>query len=356
MRVRARPALFDAYIAQARAKAQAADASFSGTLLPNDRDVEGFLLGCMRRAEAAAVAAAASAAGAAGASGAASAPSAAAAGRERSAAVEAGGELTVGTMALLQGLRAAGFAASKEHVAVLRSAFRLRQPAAGAAAAAATDASAAGEREHAAILALPLAQFLTRDEPTATQMLIAVDEMASHRSGRVRPPVPGGAGGGGFGGGSSGGGYGGGYDGGGVGATPLPAGSFGGFGAASPAPFSGFAQSAAFGTPARGGFASSAILSSGMSGVGGRAGAYGGAAPAGAPPLSSSVGEWVAAQATAAERENLALLGRALQDFAARTGVPQAAPPAVGATVADGADSLVLCLGPRLKVGLRVYV
>ena len=94
-----------------------------------------------------------------------------------------------------------------------------------------------------------------------------------------------------------------------------------------------------------------------MSG-GARAGGFGGAAPSGAPPLSSSVGEWVAAQATAAERENLALLGRALQDFAARTGVPQAAPPAPGSggSVAEGADSLVLSLGPRLKVGLRVYV
>ena len=92
-----------------------------------------------------------------------------------------------------------------------------------------------------------------------------------------------------------------------------------------------------------------------MSG-GGRAGPFGGAVAPGAPPLSSSVGEGVSAQATAAERENLALLGRALQDFAARTGVPQAAPPALGSSVAEGADSLVLNLGPRLKVGLRIYV
>jgi len=86
-----------------------------------------------------------------------------------------------------------------------------------------------------------------------------------------------------------------------------------------------------------------------------RASFLGGAASAPQPPLSASVGEWLQnGQATAAERENLALLMRTLQDFEARTGVPQPARSAGG--VAEGADSVVVSLGPRLKVGLRIYV
>jgi hypothetical protein len=72
------------------------------------------------------------------------------------------------------------------------------------------------------------------------------------------------------------------------------------------------------------------------------------------PPLSSSGGEWVSSQATTAERENLALLMRSLQDFEARTGVPQ--PARGGSVVNEGGDSVVIALGPRLKVGLKVYV
>ena len=322
VRVRARPAIFDAFIAQSRAKAQAADPGFSGTILPADKDIEAFLLGCIRRSSV-------TASGARPAATSATTPKSTSSSTiEDSSSADM--TMTVGTTALLQGLRAAGFSASREQVAVLRSAFRMRTSSSP------EKASAGGgdtEKEHAAILILPLVQFLSRDDTTATQMLLSVDEMASQRSGRVRPfaggmqfangpaatpyngqmfssPYPGNAN---------------------ILASPMP-------------PTNPFGMSAAFGTPLRGTASTIGYNSSGRGGFG--------VAPP--PPLSSSVGEWVSAQATAAERENLALLMRSLQDFEARTGVPQ--PARGGSVISEGGDSVVIALGPRLKVGLKVYV
>jgi hypothetical protein len=330
VRVRARPAIFDAFIAQSRAKAQAADPGFSGTILPADKDIEAFLLGCIRRSS---VTASGARPAATTAIASATPKSSVASSALNDDASSADMSMTVGTTALLQGLRAAGFSASREQVAVLRSAFRMRTSSSPEKASA---GGGDGEKEHAAILILPLVQFLSRDEPTATQMLLSVDEMASQRSGRVRPPFPGGMQ---FANGPAATPY--------IGqmfSSPYPSSASM---LASPMPASNpFGMSAAFGTPLRGN--ASAI---GYNPNGGRGGHFGLAPP---PPLSSSVGEWVSSQATTAERENLALLMRSLQDFEARTGVPQ--PARGGSVITEGGDSVVIALGPRLKVGLKVYV
>jgi len=327
VRVRARPAIFDAFIAQSRAKAQAADPGFSGTILPADKDIEAFLLGCIRRSS---VTASGSRPAATTATAAATPKSAASSSNDEASSADM--TMTVGTTALLQGLRAAGFSASREQVAVLRSAFRMRTSSSPDKASAGGGGD--GEKEHAAILILPLVQFLSRDDPTATQMLLSVDEMASQRSGRVRPPFPGGV-----------------QLANGPAATPYNGQMFSSpypssaSMLASPMPASNpFGMSAAFGTPLRG---NASVVGYNPTGRGG----FGVAPP---PPLSSSVGEWVSSQATTAERENLALLMRSLQDFEARTGVPQ--PARGGSVVNEGGDSVVIALGPRLKVGLKVYV
>jgi hypothetical protein len=227
----------------------------------------------------------------------------------------------VGTSALAAGLKAAGYASPRDCLAVLRSAFRLRpelgadQPFAAARSSRVREEAAAlaareGGAEHAAVLVSALAGYLTCDEGAAAAVLGAVDDMSRRRSGKVRPPLPGGAGAGAY--------------------TPAPAlGSSGYYGGGA--------------TPARRG-------AGGMPGT-----------PTGAPPgfgltyapgaLPASVGEWVTNAATEGERENLVSLMALLGDFARRTGAQQPARPVDGA-----GDSVVVALGPRLKVGLRVYV
>lgn len=82
------------------------------------------------------------------------------------------------------------------------------------------------------------------------------------------------------------------------------------------------------------------------------AGAGAGAGP-GPAALPASVGDWLRSQASPAERDNLVALMALLGDFQQRSGVAQPGRPG---TVAEGGDALVISLGPRLKVGLRVYV
>ncbi len=108
----------------------------------------------------------------------------------------------------------------------------------------------------------------------------------------------------------------------------------------------------------------------GMSFVGGTpiaiapsAAAMGGASAFAMPALSHRVSDWIRAQSTQGERDNLALLARYLADFEAATGVVQPARPGsagggglAGPTVTDGGDSLVISLGPRLRVGIRIFV
>jgi len=98
VQARARPLLWEAFVATSRAKAQAADPYFGGgAMVPVARDVEAWLLGCMRRA----------------------------AEQVADPLMQRYRDLLT-TSTVRAGLAAAGYNASKDALAVLRSAFRVR--------------------------------------------------------------------------------------------------------------------------------------------------------------------------------------------------------------------------------------
>jgi len=288
------------------------------------------------------------------------------------------------TAAVRDGFAACGCPLSRDALAVLRSAFRMRPEYAGdtpfamlpsvvhgrvkaaatalhraggllAPAAAASPAGgrvaavdASGEKEHAAVLVTPLAAFLTCDEATSSALLMRMDAFAQKRSGRARPPMPPTVPGAGASMmtmmGAPGGGYDGGY-GGGDAAGALPP--------AFHTPHVALPSPMAMASP--GGMAAGAGMMSMLS-----VGASPPAAVPAATPMTASVGDFMRSHATPQEKEHLLALLATLQDFQRRTGVPQVAlaggARGPGGALADGSDSLVISLGPRLQVGVRFYV
>jgi hypothetical protein len=277
VRERARPALRAAAGAAAQARALSGSAAYALTA-PAGTDAEALcasVFDCLRRA---------AGNGAAGSAG--------------------GGDVTLGTLQLREGLAAAGYAAGRDAIAALRSAFRER----------------GGDDAHARIHARPVAVFLAADDTRAWELLLRVDAMSKERSGAARPPA--GAGGGGSGGGGA----------------SLAGASF--FAGAQPPPYATQLHH-------RAGSLAASI-------VGGGAARPLPAAPASADaPLAASVGEWLRCHATQAERENLVALMGVLSDFQVRRGIT--APLGAAAAVSQGGDSVVIPLGPSLKVGLRIY-
>jgi hypothetical protein len=272
VRERARPALRAGYSAAAQARALSASFALFGGGGGAEVDALGaHVLECLRRAGG----------GGAGVAGA------------------ARGDLTLGTLALRDGLTAAGYAAGRDALAVLRSAFRER---------------AGGDDAHARIHARPLVAFLTGEDAAAWDILQKVDVMSKARSGSARPPSSGGGG-------------------------ALPAASFAAsFAVAAAGSFAGAARPGSF---------AASIIAGGVSRPPPPPGAGADA------PLAPSVGEWLRCHATQAERENLVALMGLVSDFQVRRGIQ--AP--LGATaVSQAGDSVVIPLGPSLKVGLRVYV
>jgi len=75
-------------------------------------------------------------------------------------------------------------------------------------------------------------------------------------------------------------------------------------------------------------------------------------APAPSPALPASVGEWMRRHGTQGEKENLVALLALIASFQERHGLTALQP----AAALEGGDSLVVPLGPSLKIGLRVYV
>lgn len=339
VRARARPALFDTYTAQARARAAAADAFFGAAIVPAPADVERWLVACLTHAATA----------------------------SRDPVFAADAEL-VGTIALRDGLVEAGFAVTRDALAVLRSAFRLRPEyvrdapfasVSGAdlsrlvsAAARSAPPPAAGAKDHAAVLVHPLATYLASEDTVAFNMLLRLDEFAQQRSGRPRPPtlladgVPPGMTPG--------------YGGGpltatlgtmpwgahtltpGVMGTPMRPG----------VPGAMMTMSAAFGAASPGVFGGGSALTAAAT-----LPPYGGTAlgpPRTSAPVSTSVGDFLRLHATPREKENLLVLLQAIGDVETRSGVLQ--PPRSSMAAAEGGDSLVMNLGPRLRAGLRFYV
>jgi hypothetical protein len=251
----------------------------------------------------------------------------------------------VSTLALRDALRVCGYAAGKDALAVLRSAFRSR-PSLGAAfpfttasgqvPVPAVGSSAAAGDEHAAILTDPLASFIVGDEDIAMAILAQVDNMSHSRSGRVRPP-----------------------------SHPTASVTF-----SNPAVSSAAVHnSSSWGA---GSLAASVITGGGnnsvprglitpqrplgsvAAAVTGSAGRASASNPGLSAALPGTLGDWIRRHATDAERSNLVALMGLLGDFQARNGLPSL--PMGAASGAEGADTVVVPLGPSLKVGLRVYV
>lgn len=346
VRARLTPSLFDCYTAQAQARAAAADPYFSGgRVVPAPGDVERWLAAAIRRAAVVL--------------------------RDP---VNACNDEVASTAAVRDGFAACGCPLSRDALAVLRSAFRMRPeyasdipfsmlpsvvhsrvkaavtalhraggllaPAAAASPAggraAAVDAS--GEKEHAAVLVTPLAAFLTCDEATSSALLVRMDAFAQKRSGRARPPMPG------------------------AGASMMmatPGGAYDGYAGdgAGPLPPAFHTPHVALPSPmtSPSGMAAAAGMMSMLS--------VGASPPSAAPaatPMTASVGDFMRTHATHQEKEHLLALLATLQEFQRRTGVPQVAlaggARGAGGALADGSDSLIISLGPRLQVGVRFYV
>ena len=362
VRARARPLLWEAFAATARAKTQAADPYYSGgPIVPVARDVEAWLLGCLRRT-----------------------------------AEQEGDHLhqrykdLLSTATVRSGLAAAGYAASKDALAVLRSAFRVRAEHGASVAALHAfpqanphevrrylaeegahhhgHSSDAAGKEHAAVLVAPLAFLLTADEPAAASMLAAMDEQAQRRTGHARPPT-------------MGGGVPGMLD---MSLSNIAYGAHPQVVATTPMRGGGALSAAGFGSPPpqhatfqqqqqqqqqAAALLSSSIAMGGMpnygsSVLGGFAPSQGGmfATHASAAPVARSVGDFLRTHATGSERDNLVSLLSTVVDFEQRLGIPQphgasaAGVGAGGTALGEGADSCVIALGPRLRVGLRFYV
>lgn len=257
----------------------------------------------------------------------------------------------VSTAALREGLLACGFPTSTESLAVLRSAFRARpelgagflfplphgsktalrrastgtSPRGSARAGEGGSPSGAGGTGGAAILVGPLVSFLVGDDTIAAEILKRVDDMALRRSGsgRSRPPCAPAA----------------------APASSLPwelgAGSL-----AASVVLGGSAATTSAGqrglvTPHR------TALSASVLDAAPRAAA---AATLHAP-LSTNVREWLRTRATDEERQNLVALMGLIADFQTKNRLPAVAVSAAH----DGSDTVVVPLGNTLKVGLRVY-
>ena len=318
VRVRARPAISDAFAAQAAARSM----STSGA-----RSVDG-------RSDGAPLTAAHVAAWVVGALARAQARVGGAATVQLSAEIEA-----VGTTALREGLLACGFSTSTESLAVLRSAFRARPelgaaflfplPTAGATksgrssprtGARERDAEASSSGSGAAILVGPLVSFLVGDDAIAAEILKRVDDMALRRSGsgRTRPP-----------------------------SAPAPQ--------LTPLPWELGAGSVAASVVLGGSAATSASLRGLVTPQRTALSASVLDAPRAAAtlhaPLTNNVREWLRTRATDEERQNLVALMGLIADFQTRNKLPVVAV----SSASDGSDSVVVPLGNTLKVGLRVY-
>lgn len=241
-----------------------------------------------------------------------------------------------------------------------------------------------GEKEHAAVLVGPLCAFLAADEPVAAALLARMDEYAQRRSGRPRPTTAAAAAASGA---VTSAAY---YGGDAMLASPSMAGG--------PMPSTPFAQAAGImhTMPGMGGYPPTALpgpyahpptipgssasasyvpgtplasLGTPLAAQGGMygpsagmlalptptsAGLTGGPAPT---PMTASVGDFLRGHASPQEKENVLALLATLQDLQRRLGIAPAAPQGPrGAPLAEGSDSLVLDLGPRLHVGIRFYV
>jgi hypothetical protein len=368
VRARARPILWEAFIATTRAKAQAADPYFGGgVVVPVARDVEAWLMGCLRRA-----------------------------------AEQDGDPLArrfrdlLSTSTVRNGLASAGYAPTRDALAVLRSAFRVRSEHGTAPASLQPfpqvdphevrrylaeeeqqhlrqQAARIGDpKEHAAILVAPLAFLLTADEASAAAVLAAMDEQSQRRTGHARPAA--------------------------MSAFPLQPldaslanfqlqqqqqlmlqqqqqqalamqGAPGGW--STPMRASPGAGGGLLGSPQHHPQMlyppqqqSAAALTASSYFMGGGAPTPGGGALAAYPrtaPVPRSVGDFLRTQATGLERDNLVSLLSTVVDFEQRLGLPQphgamSASANAGAIIPEGGDSCILALGPRLRIGLRFYV
>ena len=341
LRVRVRPALFDAHAAQMRARAQAVAPIGSPAGV---EAVFGWLLqslaGAQTRYDAE--------------------NAASGAGGGTLASVWQGASIgdVVSTLALRDALRQCGYAAGKDALAVLRSAFRTRPgmgtkfpftTAAGRVPSPTPGSAAASGDEHAAILTDPLASFLVAPDDLAMALLAQVDEMSHSRSGRMRPPThTAGSSSTTFMGGTStttinGGGGGGGAWGTGSLAASVVMGGGGSSMSASSTAAAAAAAARGLVTPQR----TSSLMTGGGNSSSNRFGAGASAS------LPASLGDWMRRHATDGERNNLVALMGLLADFQARNGLPSLPLSAGGS---EGADTVVVPLGPSLKVGLRVYV
>jgi hypothetical protein len=290
----------------------------------------------------------------------------------------------IGTVALKEGLKRVGYAASKEALATLRSAFRLRGSAvASLSASSASSASSSAEGEgRAAIRADLVVAYLCLEDYAAAPLLERVDEESRARGGSRGGSSGGGGGGGGAASrpprapvssytapaqllaqGSAGeGGVAGGYltpVGHGTPQRPYSSSSGGGLAAAlvtgrAPLQVHQHQQflGATSGSVTRG--LDSSMSSSSSGGLGGGFGAPPLPPQPPAPAISASVGEWIGRHATQGERENLVAFMGLVAEFQARNGL--AAAPSGAAALAATGDSLVVPLGPNLRVGLRLYV
>ncbi len=347
VRFRARPALFEAFASLSRARMLSSGAGAVASLAATPpSELANWVLASL-------VSAQASAAMGSSSSSSSSSTSTSASSLATLAAGSAGAPL-IGSLALKDGLKRVGFSASKEALETLRSAFRLR------------DAALAGETGgHAAIRADLVAAYLCMDDYAAAPILERVDAESCARSGKAghaRPPRP----------------------------PPFPSGGLGLPAAAAAAALGGLGAGAAVetgystpvgqGTPARahygssGGGGAGALAASLVSGRppamapwpaqhsgsasggffgGGAAAATAAAAPS--PALNSTVGEWIRRQATQGERENLVAFMGLVADFQVKHGLHNNAPSGAAALAATG-DSLVVPLGPSLRVGIRLYI
>ena len=359
VRQRARPTLFDAYGAQTKARLLSAGASsslHSSFTTPSVRDVMMWVLQALMKAQAAAIMSGVSAREAGG-SGVLPLPS-----------------HLISTQALRDGLRSCGFNAGNEALAVLRSAFRERRGESHL-------HQQQQQQQHAAIRVEALVTYLCCDEYMAAPLLEQVDQESQTRTRHVRPPR----------------------------APSVGSGSGGGSGAlsvhlgASASSSSSWAQPPLeLSTPQlqapmnlrssgifqAGGDISgntvslaSSLASSGDARGGGflypsatasysmpnafappSLSTYAAATLAAASPhtdgaaLATNVGDWLRRSASASEKENLVAFMGVVADFQARHNLHSLGAPGVPTLQASHGDSLVIPLGPTLKVGLRVYV
>jgi hypothetical protein len=336
VRARAKPVMTDAYVAQNKARMQSSDPYFTGAVVPGPRDVEQWVLAIVRRV----------------------------ASDNNDKAFRVDPDL-IGTTCLRDGLKAAGYAVTKEALAVLRSAFRIRAefleglpfsvsngfdvsralvafnstaPAPARGPAASTARTADGSDTHAAILVNPLCMFLVCDDATAFAMLQGIDDFAQKRSGKARPVQPPVLPGMGM-------------------STSLPA--------AIPAPMA----VPFFSPPVPGAYVPAGMMpmpstpmGGTMQGFASRGGhtasagvpaAFGATAPAAAAPIPASVGEYLRTFASFNEKENLMSFLGLVSEYEQRLGLPQTH---TAVSVSEGGESLVINLGPHLKAGIRFFV